>query len=473
MTPRNRLRSVLSGACLVAGCAATVHDPSARREGRDARPAPTAVAPARGLDASALLAVLPDGASPFAPALTRVAPEPAQGRGAKVADVEGCAECHADVALQWGRSAHAFASFDNPVYRTVVDGFRHDRGEEKSQFCGGCHDPALLLDGAMRAEIKPADARARAGVSCRVCHGVTHARADGNGSYDLDLGATVVPRDGEPESRLRHRATVARATLRTAEMCATCHKAFLDPSTGNAAHLVGQDDATPWARSAFAGSHGARIDDDVERRRCQDCHMPAVDVVLGDAGAKRGKVRSHEFLGGHTWLAAMLGDRQLTARAASFLKGRVSLDVAAVRVGGARTLLGTDPAAVREDDAVVLDLVMRNLDVGHAFPGGVRDAQDTWLEVVVTDASGIPYAGPLVGHLLKGRARTGQPSQAGEPFSFSAPPYEISGVEAGDYTLLPSCPSPRELGWSSIEEHAVASLQPGETRVVRLVLLSL
>ena len=38
--------------------------------------------------------------------------------------------------------------------------------------------------------------------------------------------------------------------------------------------------------------------------------------------------------------------------------------------------------------AIVLDVVMRSLRVGHRFPGGVMDAQDAWIEVTVHDARG-------------------------------------------------------------------------------------
>src|SRR3954453_21214812 len=107
-------------------------------------------------------------------------------------------------------------------------------------------------------------------------------------------------------------------------MCSSCHKAFLDDSTGNAHHLVGQDDASPWARSAFAGSDGARIDEDVPQRDCRGCHMPRVEAVQGDLGAKNGTVASHFFLGGHTWLASMQGDAGVVGGTGGFLAERVS-----------------------------------------------------------------------------------------------------------------------------------------------------
>ena len=330
------------------------------------------------------------GTGALSPSLARiVGGTVAHGGGSNLADVEDCAQCHADVASQWRKSAHAFASFNNPVYRVVVDKLRKDRGDKTSQFCGGCHDVSLLIDGAMIGTIEPTDLRAHAGITCKTCHGIAEARADGNASWDLDLSPIPMPRDGDAESVLRHRARVARATLRTSEMCASCHKAFLDDSTGNAHHLVGQDDASPWARSAFAGSDAARIDEDIAQKDCRGCHMPRVEATRGDLGAKNGTVASHFFLGGHTWLAAMQGDAEHVERARAFLANRVSIDVAGVRHGNGRHELVTSaPLPLALGEHAVVDVALRNLDVGHRFPGGVMDADGTWIEVTVDDARG-------------------------------------------------------------------------------------
>jgi hypothetical protein len=336
-------------------------------------------------------------------ATTAIAP----GTGDTLADVDECSQCHSDVAAQWRKSAHAFASFNNPVYRVAVDKLRSDRGEKTSQFCGGCHDVALLLDGAMLSTVQPTDLRAHAGITCRTCHSITAPRADGNASWDLDLSPVPIPRDGDPDSVVRHRARVAGAALRTPEMCSTCHKAFLDASTGNAHHLVGQDDASPWERSAFAGSDAARIDDEVPRKDCRGCHMPRVAATQGDPGAKNGTLASHLFLGGHTWLASMQADAELVAKAQAFLTGRVSVDVGGVRhESGRLELVSAAPVALVPGERAVVDVALRNLDVGHRFPGGVMDAQGTWLEVVVDDNRGVRVAEAGTDHEVSGADST-------------------------------------------------------------------
>jgi cytochrome c553 len=370
---------------VAAGCATSSREPGK----------PQARAPAL-TDAPAILeATLPEPPSgALAPSLARLVDRGAGAEahaklGETIADVEACVSCHADVGAQWRKSAHAFASFNNPVYRVVVERLRKDRGDRTSHFCGGCHDVALLVDGAMLSKIEPGDLRAHAGITCSTCHGISGTRTDGNGSWDLDVSPVPMPRDGDDASRLRHRARVGRASLRTAAMCSTCHKAFLDGSTGNASHLIGQDDATPWERSAFAGSHGARVDDAVPEKDCRGCHMPRVPAVLGDPGAKNGTVASHFFLGGHTWLASMQNDPELVEKARAFMSGRVTCDIGGVRSGeGRHAIVSSKPVAIEPGQSATVDVVLRNLDVGHRFPGGVMDAQDTWVEIVVDDARG-------------------------------------------------------------------------------------
>src|SRR5262249_41012856 len=50
--------------------------------------------------------------------------------------------------------------------------------------------------------------------------------------------------------------------------------------------------------------------------------------------------------------------------------------------------LPADGAAVRPGDKLLFDVVLRNRHTGHRFLGGVMDAQDTWIELTVRDASG-------------------------------------------------------------------------------------
>jgi hypothetical protein len=330
-------------------------------------------------------ALLPRPSPVLAPAQTELA---GALTGDTVTETESCAGCHADAAAQWRSSAHAFGSFNNPIYRVVVDRFRADVGKDASRFCGGCHDVALLADGAMSKEVAPTDSRGHGGITCRVCHGVESTRPDGNGSYLLASSPIPIPREGDDESLRAHKARMAMPPLRTAAMCGSCHRAFLSPETGNPSHLVGQDELGAWQRSAYAGSLATRVDEPVEAAECRTCHMPLEAAAHGDAAAKDGKIRSHRFAGANTWLAAMRGDQGQVEAVQAMLRGAASIDVAVAMAADWTRTLPADGAPVNPRQALTLDVVVRNERTGHRFPGGVLDAQDTWVELEVRDAHG-------------------------------------------------------------------------------------
>src|SRR5687767_5092351 len=94
-----------------------------------------------------LSALLPKADGAFGPSRVEIVGEGLTGE--LLADVETCGRCHQDVIAQWRTSAHAFASFQNPIYRVSVDRLRKEVGKKESRFCGGCHDISLLVDGVM------------------------------------------------------------------------------------------------------------------------------------------------------------------------------------------------------------------------------------------------------------------------------------------------------------------------------------
>jgi hypothetical protein len=378
---------VLSAVLALVACASACSAPAtstppvglAAAPGPSGRSQPLAVPPA----------VLPRDDSSLAPAQTELA---GALTGDTVTETESCAGCHADASAQWRSSAHAFGSFNNPIYRVSVDRFRADVGKDASRFCGGCHDVALLVDGAMSGDVEAKDPRAHGGITCRVCHGIEETRPDGNGSYVLASTPIPIPRDGDDESLRAHKARMALAPLRTAAMCGSCHRSFLDPATGNPAHLVGQDELGAWQRSGYAGSRAARVDEPVRAADCRGCHMPLEAAPRGDAAAKDGKIHSHRFAGGNSWLAAMRGDGAQLDAVKAMLHGAASIDVAVATAADGTRTLPADGAPVVAGQAITLDVVVRNESTGHRFPGGVVDAQDTWIEVAVRDARGKPIA---------------------------------------------------------------------------------
>jgi hypothetical protein len=336
---------------------------------------------------------LPPAPGAMAPSLIEV-----QGTasGTELADVDSCSTCHPDVAKQWASSAHSFASFGNPIYRYVVERVRTELGPTQSRHCGGCHDMPLMVDGLMTngAAIPADDLRAHSGVTCRLCHGIQSTTFDGNGSYVWSAAPLDAPSLADPDSIARHKKQVT--TKLDTELCVACHRGFLSPDMEMPVHLTGIDEPGWWRASPYTGNGMARIDR-VEKKTCIDCHMQREAVSGDELGAKAGHVASHRFIGGHTWMASMRGDKDQLARTQANLEGAALIDVAGARVAG-QWHLPADGAPVMPGSRIELDVVVRNLLVGHRFPGGVLDMQDTWIEVEVTDRHGARLAASGLAH---------------------------------------------------------------------------
>ncbi|MBV8759018.1 MAG: hypothetical protein JO257_17145, partial [Deltaproteobacteria bacterium] len=291
--------------------------------------------------------------------------------GTQLSDVDSCATCHPDAAAQWSTSPHSFASFGNPIYRFDVELARTELGKHDSQMCGGCHDMPLMVDGLMASTVPSDDLRAHSGVTCRLCHGIQSVTKDGNGSYVWSRTPIEAPDMKDRASIERHKAqvTVNKPGLGT-ELCVGCHRGFLSPDMDMPVHLTGLDEPGMWRSSAWNGNGIGRVDK-VDKKTCIDCHMDREPATSDEVAAHDGKIASHRFLGGHTWMAAMRGDTDELHRLQTKLEGVASIDV--------------QPAPVAGN---VFDVTIRNLLVGHRFPGGVLDIQDTWVEIELADATG-------------------------------------------------------------------------------------
>lgn len=347
-------------------------------------------------------AVLPRPPGDYAPSLVSHDPTPRKpgepSLGQSLADADTCSTCHPDAAAQWSQSAHSFASFGNPIYRANVELLRATLGETASRHCGGCHDMPLLFDGLMVGQqIPPDDLRSHSGVTCQLCHGVKKVSVDGNGSYHWSSTALEAPALDSPTEIAAHKAAASVDSLGS-ELCVTCHRGFLSPDLGVPVHLAGIDEPTAWRSSPWMGNGLARVDQ-VKKQTCIDCHMEREPATADELGAVDGKLASHRFLGGHTWMAAMRKDGEHLERTRAKLSGAVSIDVAAVRYADGRWHLPAEGAPLPSAGATMaFDVVLRNLLVGHRFPGGVLDMHDTWVEVEVADRAGRRLASSGLAH---------------------------------------------------------------------------
>jgi len=319
---------------------------------------------------------------------------------------ETCRRCHADIVAQWEASAHRFSSFNNPFYRASVDRLRETAGYQASQFCAGCHDPAIMLAGNMTKDIDPLVPESQAGLTCLACHAIDAIHgAEGNGNFNV-ADETPSPYVGDDASdgwqRFladqmikskpgAHKRQLLKPFFRTAEYCLTCHKVSLDKQLNDYRYIRGQDEYDNWHDSGVSLNAARTFYLPKAARACQDCHMPPEDAPLGDLAAKDGKVRSHRFLAVNTALPYIRGDFKSIERIEAFLKNeKVRIDIFALSYPDGKMVRALDRARpyLVPGEEVVFDVVVRNKGVGHTFPGGTNDSNQAWIDFRITGEDG-------------------------------------------------------------------------------------
>ncbi|MHC4730367.1 MAG: multiheme c-type cytochrome [Planctomycetota bacterium] len=319
---------------------------------------------------------------------------------------ETCRRCHPDTVAQWETSAHRFASFNNPFYRASVEKVRETVGKKPSQFCAGCHDPAIMLAGNMTKEIDPLTPESQAGLTCLACHAIESVHGvTGNGNYHVaDEKPSPYIGDSASSGFLRfladqmtkskptaHKRLFKKPFFETAEYCSTCHKVSLDVPINNYRYLRAQDEYDNWHDSGVSMNAARTFYLPAQAQSCRDCHMPLEEAPLGDVSAKDGKVRSHRFLAVNTALPYIRGDFETMRRAETFLRAdKLWIDVFALQYADGAMVRAIDRArpALVAGEEVVFEVVVRNKGVGHTFPGGTNDSNQGWIDFRIADASG-------------------------------------------------------------------------------------
>ena len=307
--------------------------------------------------------------------------------------------CHPDIFRQWDESAHHFSSFNNQWYRKSIVYMQDVNGIQSSKWCGGCHDPAILLNGIMDRPIQdnlhtPA---AQAGLACTACHSIErvkdtmgnsgyvikypplHDIASSNNRFIRSLHNYLIRLDPEP-----HRKSFLKPFHRdnTAEFCSTCHKVHLDFPVNNYKWVRGFNDYDQWQKSGVSHQGALAFYYPEKAKKCADCHMPLVDSK--DAGNINGKVHSHRFPAANTALPYVNQHEEQLQAVIDFLQNDViTLDLFAN--GSPIPKNGTE---IARDESPLIEVVVRTRGVGHQFPAGTIDAFDIWLEVKATDENG-------------------------------------------------------------------------------------
>ena len=188
--------------------------------------------------------------------------------------IEYCQECHADVHETWSYSVHRWSSFNNDPYlfsvrETRRDSFARDGSVQAARFCAGCHDPVVFFSGRFDDpdfdDVN--DPTAHAGITCTVCHSITHVNSPrGNADYTIEepehypFAFSVNPAlafvnrqlvKAKPEL---HKKTFLKPLHKTTEFCGTCHKVHLPKELNGYKWLRGQNHYDSFLLSGVSGS---------------------------------------------------------------------------------------------------------------------------------------------------------------------------------------------------------------------------
>lgn len=244
-----------------------------------------------------------------------------------------------------------------------------------------------------------------------------------------------------------HKKTFLRPihTDQTAKFCSSCHKVHLDVPVNGYRWFRGFDDYDSWQGSGVsgfgAGSFYYPSDEKTGQpafKKCADCHMP--NTPSQDAGNFGGGfVHNHRFPAANTALPTAYHDAKQLETTVKFLQDKaLSIDIFALRrqkpgavaakptagkPGAGRATSDTPQAAslngnengpltaaanastaeeiltaplnrggagaaLRRGESPLIDVVVRTLKMGHAFPGGTIDAADVWVELEAKDETG-------------------------------------------------------------------------------------
>ncbi len=326
---------------------------------------------------------------------------------------EYCLKCHADSYRGWEHSVHRVSSFNNPPYLFAVQETREKVSIQASRWCAGCHDPVVFYSGKFDdpafndIEFARRSAAGQAGITCTVCHSITHVNSvRGNADYTIEqpIHYPFAFSDNETlfwvnQQLIKakpdfHKKTFLKPLHRSAEFCSTCHKVHLPPEVNSYKWLRGQNHYDAYLLSGVSG-HGVLSFYYPEKatHNCSGCHMPlspseqfaARDF---DASGTR-KIHNHQFPGANTAIPALL---EMPAHAIethrAFNEGVMRLDLFGVKGGGAidgplTAPLRPEVPTLEPGRAYLLEAVVRTVKMGHQFTQGTVDSNEVWVDVRV------------------------------------------------------------------------------------------
>jgi tetratricopeptide (TPR) repeat protein len=364
---------------------------------------------------------------------------------------EYCRKCHEDIYNDHLHSAHRFSSFNNPAYLFSVKETRkvameRDGTMNASRWCAGCHDAVPFFSGKFDDPNYDIinDPTAHAGITCVVCHSITHINSPiGNAAFTIEE-AQHYPFTFSDSKSLQwinnqlikakpelHKKTFLKPLHQSPEFCSTCHKVHLPVELNHYKDFLrGQNHYDSFMLSGVG--HGARsfyFPRTGKKDNCASCHMPlepSLDFGSKDFdGTGIRKRHSHFFPGANTGLFELLKhEPRYAARApsfqkaidqnANFLRGiapdgsdkKLRIDIFGLKqmtpegtpVDSSLTVIRPTLPVLQPGRTHLIEVVIRTLNIGHHFSQGTVDSNEIWVDFKAT-ASGriIGRSGALSG----------------------------------------------------------------------------
>jgi DNA-binding beta-propeller fold protein YncE len=268
-----------------------------------------------------------------------------------------CGTCHAKELAAWQKSVHAHAAVD-PMVHFCAGVEAANNGAQYPRLCAGCHDP-------VSARLGDTTLASGRGVTCLGCHdGERLIQAGGNA--DLEVSTSDWTQDHAA------RAAATLVTLRDPKFCGTCHEQFVPGIGIEAIDTLHEYQASTYAGAAPIVDAGAvpLVEDAGSVTRCVDCHAAKDTTGVAD----------HSMVGGNVYVATAITNDPVMA-AAEMANVSLAINLTAARTGDAVTVTVTNRAS------------------GHAFPTGVTDIREPWVELQAVDGQKnviAHYGGPAV-----------------------------------------------------------------------------
>lgn len=329
-----------------------------------------------------------------------------------------CKECHADAHEGWSHGVHRFSSFNNPAYLFSVRETRkammeRDGNVQGSRFCAGCHDPVPFFSGAFDTEKAFDDPdddlqghrTAQAGITCTVCHAITHLNSPrGNSDYTIEEPMHY-PFATSESGLLRwvnrqlvkgkpafHKKTFLKPLHKTPEFCGTCHKVHLPEELNKYKWLRGQNHYDAYHLSGVSG-HGVTsfYYPPKAQPNCNGCHMPlerSDDFAAGhfDSSGEL-KIHGHQFPSANTAIPHLLKmPPRVNDAHRKFLEGVMRLDIFGIkkdgRIDGELTApLRPEVPALEPGATYLVEVIIRTMKMGHIFTQGTADSNEIWMDI--------------------------------------------------------------------------------------------